>query len=56
MLYVCVLFFSADKSGDQLSENPGFPLLYVRVAVLLGVNISLSFPGFEYIVLLVLSD
>lgn len=39
------LFASADQSSDQLSENPGFTLLHVRVAVLPGVNIK--FPSFH---------
>lgn len=41
-----VMFFFApvDQSSDQLSENPGFTLLHVCVAVLFGVN--MKFPSF----------
>lgn len=43
-----VFLLSVDQSSDQLSENPGLTLLHVCAAVLLGVNIKLSFPNFEH--------
>lgn len=36
----CVAF-SVDQGGDEFSEDPGFPLVYVCAAVLPGVNAEL---------------
>lgn len=41
-------FFSVDQSGDQLSEDPGFALLYVCAAVLPRVNVKWSPHSFEH--------
>lgn len=43
---IMFFFASVDQSSDQLSENPGFALLHVCVAVLLGVN--MKFPSFTH--------
>lgn len=45
---VFVFLFSVDQSSDQLSEDPGFALIYVCAAVLFGVNVKLSFPSCEH--------
>lgn len=38
-VFLSLFLFPVDPRGDQLSEGPGFSLLYVCAAVLLGVNV-----------------
>lgn len=48
LAYKCDDVFSADQSGDQLSEDPGVALVYVCAAVLLGVIGQHVFIIFDY--------